>query len=88
MQRNSRHDAKILRGIFTGFLHRAYTDCEGEHLREEIDFLIKCFVENGYEERQFKQIHTSYMNKRNNGNEVKTDELQKIVTLPWIPELS
>ena len=35
MKPNSGHDAKILRGIFTGFLHRAYTVCEGEHLEEE-----------------------------------------------------
>ena len=44
---NSGHNPKILRGIFTGFLHRAYTICKNQHQKDEIDFLISCFVENG-----------------------------------------
>ena len=52
VKRNSGHDVKILRGRFTGFLNRTYIVCEEEHLKEEIDFLINCFVGNGYEKRQ------------------------------------
>ena len=39
---NSGHDPKTLRGIFTGFLHRAQ-----KHQQEKIDFLVQNFVDNG-----------------------------------------
>ena len=37
---HSGHDPKILRRVFTGPLHRAYSVCEGDHLHEEIQFLM------------------------------------------------
>ena len=37
---HSGHDPKVLRGIFTGFLHRAYTFCEGQRCEEEVDFIV------------------------------------------------
>ena len=37
---HSGHDPKVLRGIFTGFLHRAYTFCEGQRREEEVDFIV------------------------------------------------
>lgn len=83
---HSSHDPKILKGIFTGFLHRAFTVCEGQQLRDEIDFLIKCFVENGYREYELKNIEKSYRQKMENNE--KENEDMKIVSLPWIPGLS
>ena len=51
---NSGHDPKVLKGIFTGFLHRAHTVCEGQNQKDEIGFLVTCFVENGYDENELK----------------------------------
>ena len=60
---NSGHDPKILRGIFTGFLHRAYTNCKSTQHEEEINFLIQCFTENVYNERQLRKIAEDYQQK-------------------------
>lgn len=87
---HSGHDPKVLKGIFTGFLHRAYTVCKDRQLDEEIKFLITCFVENGYKEHELKRIATTFKQKREANNEQlqQTDPLTNIVTLPWIPGLS
>ena len=93
---HSGHDPKILRGVFTGFLHRAYSVCEGNHLHDEIEFLIKCFIDNGYDERELRDIEHSYRQKRvtaehphqQNQQEQHNDKPLKTVTLPWIPVLS
>ena len=37
---NSEHDPKVLRGIFTGFLHSTLTNCKPTQREEEITFLI------------------------------------------------
>ena len=89
----SGHDPKTLTGIFNGFLHRAYTICEGDRLEEEIEFLVNCFVENGYDERKLRSIVNLKNQKRTNNRQIKEDDEQQleqknIVTLPWIPELS
>ena len=39
---NSGHGPKVSKGIFTRFLHRAHTICEGQNQKDEIDFLVKC----------------------------------------------
>ena len=51
----SGHDPKILKGIFTGFLHRAYAICQLTQREEEIEFLIRCFTENGYDNNDLKR---------------------------------
>ena len=91
MKTNSGHDPKILRGIFTGFLHRAYTNCKPTQREEEITFLIQCFTENGYNERQLRKI-AELPTKNDNTNlgrsyTIDTND-NAIVTLPWIPGLS
>lgn len=86
VKQHSGHDPKILKGIFIGFLNRAYTICEGEHLEEEIQFLIKYFTENGYNELELKQIENSYRRKRNEKQDDRDGQQQqdlKIVSLPW-----
>ena len=87
---HSGHDPKTLKGIFTGFLHRAYTVCKGQHQKDEINFLISCFTENGYDSQQLKEIVRSFEEKRStNRTPVEdSDEPSKIITLPWIPGLS
>ena len=83
----SGHDPKTLTGIFNGFLHRAYTICEGDRLKEEIEFLVNCFVENGYDERKLRSIVNLKNQKRKNNRQIEGDEEQQleqknIVTLP------
>ena len=78
---HSGHDPKTLKGIFTGFLHRAYTVCKGQQQKEEVEFLLTCFEENGYD-RSFEQKRAA------NQPPITDDEPNKIVTLPWIPGLS
>ena len=83
---NSGHDPKVLKGIFTGFLHRANTICEERYQEEEIEFLIKCFTENGYKESELKKIAANYGKNKNRQEE--TEPSTNTVTLPWIPGLS
>ena len=87
---HSGHDPKMLKGIFTGFLHRAYTVCKGPHQKEEVEFLLTCFEENGYDREHLKELVRSFEQKRA-ANQLRAnddDEPNKIVTLPWIPRLS
>ncbi|XP_065650611.1 uncharacterized protein LOC136078744 [Hydra vulgaris] len=46
---HSNHD-EILCAIFKGYVHRAYSICSVTHLKNEINFLIQAFKENGYTE--------------------------------------
>ena len=88
---HSGHDPKTLKGIFTGFLHRAYTVCKGQYQDEEIEFLVSCFNENGYDKDQLLEIVRSFKAKKETVNQQPVediDEPNKIVTLPWVPGLS
>ena len=89
---HSGHDPKILKGIFTGFLNRAFTICQGiyltdYYLTDEIEFLIRCFTENGYNEKDLRNMAKSYTESRQNRQSQHQDDL-KIVSLPWVPGLS
>ena len=83
---NSGHNPKILDGIFTGFIDRAYKTCSKDFLNDEINFLINVFVENGYQKDKLNQLLLRYQNPKPS-NESK-EEGEKLVTLPWIPGLS
>ena len=79
-----------MKDIFTSFLHRAYTVCKGQHQKDEINFLISCFTENGYDSQQLKEIVRSFEEKRSTNRTpvADNDEPSKIITLSWIPGLS
>jgi predicted GIY-YIG superfamily endonuclease len=86
---HSSHDPKVLKGVFKGFVHRAFTLCSDKHIDEELSFLVNSFKENGYSESILTGVVDSY---RSNQNTVRverniTDET-KIVKLPWIPGVS
>ena len=49
-------DLVIQKGIFRGFIHRVFSICSKKHLNEEIDFLKKIFVQNGYLEKDLVKI--------------------------------
>ena len=82
---NSGHDPKILRGVFTGFLHRAFTVCSQQHRQEEIDFLIQNFVDNGYQKHELVNITNEFRRKRDNPSQTIPEENdpKQIVVLPW-----
>ena len=90
---SSCHDPNILEGVFKGFVHRALKICSEKHLKNELDFLIEVFVENGYDINKLQNIvkqisnKSTQMNSSNHTTESPADTLQTI-TLPWIPGLS
>ncbi|XP_065681452.1 uncharacterized protein LOC136095131 [Hydra vulgaris] len=43
---HSNHDPKILKAIFKGYTHRAYSISSKNHLKDEINFLIQVFTKN------------------------------------------
>ena len=86
---NSCHDPKILNGVFKGFVHRAHKICSEHHLKDEIEFLINVFKENGYNELSLRKLSDEVWKKIHvpqdtNSSEQAPDTLQT-VTLPWIP---
>ena len=80
---NSCHDDKVKYGVFKGFVYRAKAICSDQYLKEELEFLINVFVENGYEEKTLRKIVSNFKaggNKKNNNS-------NKFVSLPYIPNL-
>lgn len=88
----SSHDPKVLRGVFKGFVYRAIALCSKKHVEDEVKFLVKIFVENGYKKEdleklaaEVKQKHNNNLNKDDNN---ETEEIRSTITLPWIPGIS
>ena len=71
-------------------LYTAYTVCKGQHQKDEIEFLVSCFTENGYDKDQLNEIVRLFEEKRSSNRPTVEEENEpnKIVTLPWIPGLS
>ena len=65
---HSGHDPKVLRRIFTGFLHCAYTICEGQYREELVAFLVRCFSENGYTHGELHDIMRQFKKNRETNN--------------------
>ena len=86
----SSHDPKVLRGTFTGFVNRAFSICSEKHVKEETNFLVTTFVENGYDEKELKKIVEKVKAKFENTEEEERtkNENQQMTTLPWIPGVS
>ena len=88
---SSSHDPKILRGIFKGFVHRAFTICSQNYIEKELEFLVTVFLENGYKkkelQRTIKEVRSKLLRNEKEHNENAEDETPTI-TLPWIPEVS
>ena len=86
----SSHNPKILEGVFKGFIHRAFNLCSQNYIEQEIEFLVKVFVENGYERKELmKIINEMRRNRKHNCNITNKSQVQdQTITLPWIPKLS
>ena len=88
---NSNHDPRILKGIFKGFVHRAFKICSEGYLDQEIEFLISVFKENGYEENQLRRTIKEVKDKFSRDSEEQEGTEggdSPTVTLPWIPGIS
>ena len=98
----SSHDPKILSGIFKGFVHQAHKICSPHHLDDELEFIIKVFQENGYEEhalrRWSKEVQDGINARSESTSQTTTneepaqtttnEEPAQTVSLPWIPGVS
>ena len=89
---NSSHDPKVLCGIFKGFIHRAYRICSEAYLDKEVEFLVRVFKENGYDELTLRKLAEEVKNKVTSPAEpTQADdntETLKTIMLPWIPLVS
>ena len=81
---NSSHDEKVKYGVFKGFVHRAMTICSEKYVKDELELLVKMFVENGYSEKPRRNIIKNYKlsNTRDPNNR------KKIVSLPYVSTIS
>ena len=80
-------DPKMYIGVFKGFLARAIRICSDQHLKDEVEFLIKVFIENGYSEIVLRNTSQKYLENRSNSRESIDQTTQKVVKIPWIPIL-
>ena len=77
-------------GIFKGFVTRAKRICSPQYLKDEIEFLLNVFVENGHNLESLKSI-VSAMESVESASETtedtSTDDATPVVCLPWIPRV-
>ena len=78
------HDEKIKYGIFKGFVHRAKVICSEKYIKDELEFLISIFIENGYHESILRNIISNHGNSRD--RPIKNQN--NYVSFPYIPNLS
>ena len=84
MKPHSCHDDKVKYGVFKGFIHRAKKVCSEKYVKEELEFLISVFVENGYKEETLRSIVTNF----NSGRKIDEEATKNFVSLPFIPNVS
>ncbi|XP_065672204.1 uncharacterized protein LOC136090028 [Hydra vulgaris] len=87
---HSNHDPKILKAIFNEYIHKAYSICSENHLKDEINFLIQVFTENGYDEIMLKDISYHVRKKRlaNKNETLSNSNNLPTISLSWIPIIS
>ena len=70
--------------VFKGFLHRAHTICSEKYIKEEIQFLVNMFGENGHK-RIFLEVSVKdYNTKKKNSDNRNYTNTKKI---PWVPNI-
>ena len=79
---NSCHSDQVKYGVFKGFVHRAKSICSQKYLKDELEFLIQVFTDNGYNYDNLCQItYNDYAKPTNLPS-------KKYISLPMIPNLS
>ena len=79
---NSCHSEQVRYGVFKGFVHRAKAICSPKYLADELKFLIKVFVDNGYHYDKLSEIAYNNYKKTTKAPDIK------YVSLPMIPNIS
>ena len=79
------HDEKVKYGVFKGFVHRANVICSEKYVKDELEFLVSVFVENGYRESTLKKVIEDYQKTREREN---NEDPKKFVSLPFVPGVS
>ena len=89
----------IVEGVFKGFLVRAHRLCSPTLLKDEINFLIDVFAENGHTRSALESITAKFILPENRAQQLtvptktaqttsdSTTTSSTIVKLPWIPRL-
>ena len=93
IKKHSSHDPNIQTGIIKGFVNRAFTNCSETHIKEELQFLIDMFVENGYPMSNVKSVIAQVRERRTKNTRTagerttseETNNQSTTITLPWIP---
>ncbi|XP_065640463.1 uncharacterized protein LOC124819032 [Hydra vulgaris] len=82
---NSNINPNIITGVFKGFLCRAKRLCSQKYLKQETDFLIEMFVENGQNENNLINIARNFLKNELKKANYKPTDNQPFIKLPWIP---
>ena len=96
VKKHSSHDPNIQTGIIKGFVNRAFNICSETHIKEELQFLIDMFVENGYPMSNVKSVIAQVRERRTKNTRTagegttseETNNQSTTITLPWIPGVS
>jgi len=81
-------DINMIRSVFKGFLARAKRICSENYLKDEIQFLIDMFVENGHNREMLEGIASTYeVGSRISVEDESTTDKPPTVKVPWIPVL-
>lgn len=86
---NSSINPNVHVGVFKGFVARALRLCSKTFLKEELEFLVEIFVENGHDRRQLEEVMDRYIQHHDRGkqlnNNKQNDKYLPMVKLPWMP---
>ena len=81
-------DPSMIKGVFKGFLARAKRICSEKYLKDEVQFLIDMFTENGHDREMLEDIALSYqVGDATVNNDATPEERVPVVSLPWIPRV-
>lgn len=73
----------IIKSVFKGFLHRAHSICSEKYVKQEEQFLVDMFVENGHSKSFLQKLVTEHNNNKNKNN--TKQDYTNIKKLPWVP---
>ncbi|XP_065684582.1 uncharacterized protein LOC136096903 [Hydra vulgaris] len=82
---NSNINPNIITCVFKGFLCREKSLCSQKYLKQEIDFLIEMFVENGHNKNNLINIARNFLKNELKNTNYKPTDNQPFIKLPWIP---
>ena len=87
---DSAHPPQQKMGIFHTLLHQAKLLCSSPSLlKEETNFLLRVFIENGYPENQLKNaLSKFYLNKGRKNQRSVENECNVTLSIPFIPGIS